>query len=189
MMGRRCYVILRRRYDVPIRRRGDAPLRRLRDVPSRRRWVFYLKRTCDDTGTYSETSLRRRHDALMPGGLVLTTIFFIIAFDRNIAYWQLNVLNCFCDSKLIYVVFNDLLTWSSRCCLRWLLGFRKLRYSKRFDSLQVVLVLRVASWKNIFSWRKKAAFFPYFHPEIIFCCAELFKCAFNFKLCLNIFIF
>ena len=85
-LRRRCYVILRRLYDVSIRRRGDTTLRRLRDVPSRRRWVFYLRRTCDDTGTYSETSLRRRHDVLMPGGLVLTTIFFIIAFDRNIAY-------------------------------------------------------------------------------------------------------
>ena len=69
MMGRRCYVILRRRYDVPIRRRGDAPLRRLRDVPSRRRWVFHLRRTCDVAGTYRETSLRRRHDVLTPGGM------------------------------------------------------------------------------------------------------------------------
>ena len=71
MMGRRCYVILRRRYDVPIRRRGDAPLRRLRDVPSRRRWVFHLRRTCDVSETYRETSLRRRHGVLMPGGYVL----------------------------------------------------------------------------------------------------------------------
>ena len=37
LMGRCCYVPLRRRYDVPIRRRGDVPLRRLGDVPSRRR--------------------------------------------------------------------------------------------------------------------------------------------------------
>ena len=71
MMGRRYYVILKRRYDVPIRRRGDAPLRRLRDVPSRRRWVFHLRRTCDVTGTYRETLLRRRHDVLMPGGNLL----------------------------------------------------------------------------------------------------------------------
>ena len=70
MMGRRCYVLLRRRYDVPIRRRKDAPLRRLGDVPSRRRWVFHLKRTCDVTGTYRETLLRRRHDVLMPDGLL-----------------------------------------------------------------------------------------------------------------------
>ena len=76
-MGRRCYVLLRRRYDVPIRRRGDAPLRRLGDVPSRRRWVFHLRRTCDVTGTYRETSLRRRHDVLMPGGVLLrVTVYY-----------------------------------------------------------------------------------------------------------------
>ena len=46
-MGRRCYVLLRRRYDVPTRCCGDAPLRRFGDVPSRRRWVFHLGRTCD----------------------------------------------------------------------------------------------------------------------------------------------
>ena len=68
MMGRSCYVLLRRRYDVPIRRRGDASLRHLGDVPSRRRWVFHLRRTCDVAGTYRETSSRRRHDVLMPGG-------------------------------------------------------------------------------------------------------------------------
>ena len=66
-MGRRCYVLLRRRYDVSIRRRRDAPLRRLGDVPSRRRWVFLLRRTCDVTGTYRDTSPRRRHDVSMPG--------------------------------------------------------------------------------------------------------------------------
>ena len=71
MMGRRCYVLLRRRYDVPIRRRGDAPLRRLGAVPSRCRWVFHLGRNCDVAGTYRETSLQRRHDVLMPGGNLL----------------------------------------------------------------------------------------------------------------------
>ena len=71
MMGRRCYVLLRRCYDVQIRRRRDAPLRCLGDVPSRRRWVFHLRRTCDVAGTYRQTSLRRRHDVLMQGGLIL----------------------------------------------------------------------------------------------------------------------
>ena len=74
MVGRRCYVLLSRRYNVPIRRRRDAPLRRLGDIPSRRRWVFHLRRTCDVTGTYRETSLRRRHDVLMPGGTVINYI-------------------------------------------------------------------------------------------------------------------
>ena len=68
MVGRRCYVLLRRRYDVPMRRRRDAPLRRLGDVLSRGRWVFHLRRTCNVAGTYRETSLRRGHDVLMPGG-------------------------------------------------------------------------------------------------------------------------
>ena len=67
-MGRSCYVLLRRRYDAPIRRRRDVPLRRLYIVPSRRRWVFHLGRTCNITGMYRKTSLRRRHDVLMPGG-------------------------------------------------------------------------------------------------------------------------
>ena len=70
MTGRGCYVLLRRRYDVSIRRHGDAPLRRLGDASLRRRWVFHLRRTCDVTGTYRETSLRRHHDVLMPGGYV-----------------------------------------------------------------------------------------------------------------------
>ena len=76
MMGRRCYVLLRRRYDVPIRRRRDTPLRRLGGVPTRRRWVLHLRRTCDVAGTYRETSLRRRHDVLMPGGHCLPIIWF-----------------------------------------------------------------------------------------------------------------
>ena len=58
-MGRRCYVLLRRRYGVPIRCRGNVPLRRLGDVPQRRRSVFHLRRNCDVAGTYRETSVRR----------------------------------------------------------------------------------------------------------------------------------
>ena len=68
LMGRRCYVLLKRRYDVPIRRRGGVPLRCLGNVPSRRRWAFHLGRTCDGAGTHRETSLRRSHDVLIPGG-------------------------------------------------------------------------------------------------------------------------
>ena len=73
MMRRCCYVLLRRRDNVPIRRRGGVPLRRLGDVPSRRRWVLYLRRTCEVVGTCRETSLRRRHDVLLPGGVKLHT--------------------------------------------------------------------------------------------------------------------
>ena len=70
-MGRRCYVVLRRRHDVPIRCREDVPLIRLGDVPRRRRWVFHLRRNCDVAGTYRETSLRRRYDVLLLVGNIV----------------------------------------------------------------------------------------------------------------------
>ena len=70
-MGRRCYVVLRRRHDVPIRCREDVPLIRLGDVPRRRRWVFHLRRNCDVAGTYRETSLRRRSDVLLLVGNIV----------------------------------------------------------------------------------------------------------------------
>ena len=65
LMGRRHYVLMRRHHDIPTRRREDVPLRRLGGVP--------LRRTCDVTGTYKETSLRHRHDVLLPGGSFLST--------------------------------------------------------------------------------------------------------------------
>ena len=43
----------------------------LGDVPSRHRWVFHLRLTCDIAGTYRWTWLRRRHDTLLSGGLVM----------------------------------------------------------------------------------------------------------------------
>ena len=74
--------------------------------------------------------------------------------------------------------------------LKWLLGFRKLRSSKKVEILQVTVVLRVVSWKKkFFHGTKKRRFFPYFHHDIIFFCAKLFECTFNFKFCWNIFIF
>ena len=71
LMGRRHYVPMRRRNDIPIRHREDVPLRRLANVPQRGRWVFHLRRICDVTGTYRETSLRCRHDVLLLGGHLL----------------------------------------------------------------------------------------------------------------------
>ena len=68
LMGRHHYVPMRRHQDIPIRRSEDVLLRRLGDVPLRRSWVFHLRRTCDVTGTYRETLLRRRYDVLLPGG-------------------------------------------------------------------------------------------------------------------------
>ena len=68
LMRRRHYVPLRRGHDIPIKRREDVPLRHLDDVRLRRRWVFHLRCTCDVAGQYKETSLRRRHAVLLPGG-------------------------------------------------------------------------------------------------------------------------
>ena len=58
-------------FETCLGRCEDVPLRRLSDVPLRRRWVFHLRRTCDVTGTYRETSLRRHYDVLLPGGILV----------------------------------------------------------------------------------------------------------------------
>ena len=68
MLGRCCYILLRRRHDVPARRRGDVPLKRVGDIPPRRRWVFHLRRTCNLTETYKESLLQRRNDVLLSIG-------------------------------------------------------------------------------------------------------------------------
>ena len=73
--------------------------------------------------------------------------------------------------------------------LRGLLVFRKLSSSKKVEILQVLLVLRVISWKNIFFMEERNSVFVLIFTELIFCYAELFECAFNFKFCWNIFIF
>ena len=77
-MGRRHYVPMRRHHDIPIRRREDVPLRR--------HWVFHLRRTCDVTETYRETSLRRRHNVLLPGGnvyLMKATSRMLLLFKKS----------------------------------------------------------------------------------------------------------
>ena len=68
MVGRQCYILLKRRHDVPIKRGGDVQLRRLGDVPLKRGWIFHLGQTFNVAGKYRETSLRRRHDVLLQGG-------------------------------------------------------------------------------------------------------------------------
>ena len=83
LLGPRCYAILRSCHDVPIRHRGDVPLRRLGDVPPRSCWVFHLRRTCKVAGTYRETSLRRRHDVLLPGGLFIGWNSFRCRYFQN----------------------------------------------------------------------------------------------------------
>ena len=51
---------------------------------------------------------------------------------------------------------------------RWLPGLRKLRSSKKFEILQVVLILRDASWKSIIFYQggRNGVFFSYFDYEI-----------------------
>ena len=71
LMGRHCYVLLKRCHDVPRRCRGDVPLRRLGDVPPRRRWVLHLRHTCNVAGTYRGTSLRRHWEILLPDGFLV----------------------------------------------------------------------------------------------------------------------
>ena len=65
LIGRRCYVLFRRRHDVPTRRRGAVILRRLVDVPSRRRWCFIW-----DVPATSLGSTERHRDVLAPRRLV-----------------------------------------------------------------------------------------------------------------------
>ena len=87
LMGHRHYVPLRRRHDVSIRNCEDVPLRRLGDVPLRRRWVLHLRCTCDVTGPYRETSLRRCDDVLLPGGAVVDWFLSILcgsSFDYGL---------------------------------------------------------------------------------------------------------
>ena len=109
-MGHRCYVLLRCRYDVPTRRRGEVPLRRLGDVPSRRRWVVYLGRTFDVVGTYRETSLRRRHDVLMPG---VSTLPLALSYSKFPRYLYNSA------SKNLFVMLPSLLCLSKISCLRF----------------------------------------------------------------------
>ena len=103
LMRRRHDLPMRRHHDIPIRRREDVPLRRPGDVPLRHHWMFHLRRSCDVTGKYRETSLRRRHDVLLPGGnnyfpcfplppanehSFNSSIFLPLIFTRSICNYQ-----------------------------------------------------------------------------------------------------
>ena len=49
-------------------------------------------------------------------------------------------------------------------CLRWLLGFRKLRFQKSLKFCKLFLFCELHHEKALFfSWRKVTSFFPYFH--------------------------
>ena len=61
LMGRCCYVLLRRRHNVSIKCLGDVPLRCLGDVPTSLGASFetYLQRCWDVQRDVVTTSLRR----------------------------------------------------------------------------------------------------------------------------------
>ena len=50
--------------------------------------VFHLRRTCDVTGTYKETSLRHRHDVLLPGGSFLSTKELTAHLKQDMEKWR-----------------------------------------------------------------------------------------------------
>ena len=78
----------RRRRTVLMGRRGYLPLRRLAEVPLRRHWVFHLRRTCDVAGTYKETSLRRRHDVSLSGGILLYGKLFFNLCIKSLNHFE-----------------------------------------------------------------------------------------------------
>ena len=60
---------------------------------------------------------------------------------------------------------------------------KKVSSSKKVKILPIIVVLQVATWKNIiFDCRgKKQRFFSYFYHGIIFCSAAVFGSTFNFN--------
>ena len=99
----------------------DVLLRRLGDVPTRRRWVFHLGRTCDVTGTYRETSLRRRHDVLLLGRLSVAVPSdnfqgFLIWLSQTDIYWNFPM--CFFPTSILcFISFTDSISRRSRTLL------------------------------------------------------------------------
>ena len=79
-------------FETCLRRREDVPLRRLGDVPLRRRWVFHLRRTCDVTGMYRETSLRRHYDVLLQGRPPVAAVSFRL---KSKGFINCFAINCF----------------------------------------------------------------------------------------------
>ena len=80
---------------------GDVPVRHLGDVPLGRRWVFHLRRHCNVIGTYQKTSLRRRHDVSLPGGINTSKLR-----NKNLRENMKNILNIFrpfCAVKVIFL--------------------------------------------------------------------------------------
>ena len=95
----------------------------------------------------------------------------------------------FSGKQLCWSLFLiKLQAWRPATLLRWLLGLRKLRSSKKVEILQVTRFARCIMKKHYFlSRRKETAFFSLLslwnYLLIMFYCAELFECSFNFKFC------
>ena len=83
---------------------SHIPIRRREDVPLRRRRLFHLRRTCDVAGTYKNTSLQRRHDVLLPGGVMLSKYCKKIADKYEIKVDDINILIPNLGNKTNYVV-------------------------------------------------------------------------------------
>ena len=76
---------------------------------------------------------------------------------------KLDALLCKMHSKVLLVLMVPRLDMCRSISLRWLLGLRKLRSSKKVEILQVVIALRVGYQKTFFlSWRKETFFFVIF---------------------------
>ena len=111
LMRRCCFVPLRRCNDVLVRCCKDVPLTDLGNAPPRRRWIFYLRCSCDGAGTYRETSLRCCYDVLMSGGnfcdldvsedVAKRETFTIIPIDSLLAYENKFHLQVYLDNCVI----------------------------------------------------------------------------------------
>ena len=106
-------------------------------------------------------------------------LLFILHFRRNM--WK-NI----CGAAKILKASN---IQSYKNYLRWVLGFRKLRSSKKVETIASCSYFASCIMKKKFMEQRNSLFSPYFHYGIIFCCAELCEWVFNFKFYWNIWIF
>ena len=99
------------------------------------------------------------------------TIFLVmyVFFNRELSlimFWK--CFSIFINVLKNYTVSLDCI-YFKKWKLKWLLGLRKLRSSKKVEILQVVLGLRVVSWKNIFyHGGEKRRFFLIFTMKLSF---------------------
>ena len=80
---------------------------------------------------------------------------FIFSQSKKQVYMRINKSKIYIATQLFYN-------------LKWLLGFKKLKSTKKVEILLVALVLRVASWKNFFFFHgeKRWRFFLIFNMKL-----------------------